>query len=125
MQIETQALTTCEVAPDGAVSLGLVDSGGNSATIRLSLNQVGALVMTLPSLLDKALRSRYGDQSLRFAYPLDSWMVEQSSDPTQRMVTLRTVDGFSVCFSVPRDQQSLLGEAIAAEPTPGVALRAN
>ncbi|WP_454630089.1 hypothetical protein [Bradyrhizobium cenepequi] len=41
------------------------------------------------------------------------------------MVTLRTVDGFSVCFSVLREQQSLLGEAIAAEPQPGVMVRAN
>ena len=56
MEIETQALTTCEVAPDGgAISLGFVDSQGKPATIRLSLNQVGALAMTLPGLIDKAL----------------------------------------------------------------------
>src|SRR5450631_2926148 len=97
MQIDTQALTTCEVAADGgAISLGFVDSTGKPATIRLSLNQVGALAMTLPGLIDKALQTRFGDQSLRYAYPLASWIVEQSSDPTQGMVTLRTVDGFSV-----------------------------
>jgi len=107
MEIDTQALTTCEVAPDGeAISLGFVDSAGRAATIRLSLNQVGALAMTLPGLIDKALQTRFGDQSLRYAYPLESWMVEQSTDPTQGMVTLRTVDGFSVCFSIPRQQQS-------------------
>src|SRR5262249_10298820 len=61
MQIDTQALTTCEVAADGAVSLGFVDSDGNPATLRLSLNQVGTLVMTLPGLLDKALQRRFGD----------------------------------------------------------------
>jgi hypothetical protein len=54
MEIETQALTTCEVAPDGgAISLGFVDADGKPATIRLSLNQVGALAMTLPGLIDK------------------------------------------------------------------------
>ena len=117
MQIETQELTTCEVAPDGgAISLGFVDSSGRPATIRLSLNQVGALAMTLPGLIDKALQTRYGDHSLRYAYPLASWMVEQSTDPTQGMVTLRTVDGFSVCFSIPRQQQSELGEALVAHP---------
>src|ERR1700686_3871961 len=116
MEIETQALTTCEVAADGgAISLGFVDSTGNPATIRLSLNQVGALAMTLPGLIDKALRARYGDQSLRYAYPLASWAVEQSSDPTTGMITLSTVDGFSVCFSMPRNQQSELGEALAAQ----------
>ena len=117
MEIDTQAFTTCEGAADGGViSLGFVDSTGNPATIRLSLNQVGALAMTLPGLIDKALQTRFGDQSLRYAYPLASWAVEQSSDPTQGMVTLRTVDGFSVCFSIPRQQQNELGEALAAQP---------
>ena len=125
MEIETQCLTTCEVTADGgAISLGFVDSCGKPATIRLSLNQVGALVMTLPGLIDKALQTRYGDQSLRYAYPLASWVVEQSSDPTQGMVTLRTVDGFSVCFSIPRERQSELGEALVAQPPPKV-IRAN
>jgi hypothetical protein len=126
MEIDTQALTTCEVAADGgAISLGFVDSDGKPATIRLSLNQVGALAMTLPGLIDKALQTRFGDQSLRYAYPLASWKVEQSSDPTQGMVTLRTVDGFSVCFSIPRAQQSELGEALVAQPPPKLTMRAN
>ena len=125
MEIDTQALTTCEIVADGdAISLGFVDSTGNPATIRLSLNQVGALAMTLPGLLDKALQTRFGDQSLRYAYPLESWVVEQSSDPRQGMITLRTV-GFSVCFSIPRQQQSELGEALVAQPTAKTPYRPN
>ena len=39
MKIDTQALTTCEVAADGgAILLGFVDFSGAPATIRLSLN---------------------------------------------------------------------------------------
>lgn len=126
MEIDTQSLTTCEVAADGgAISLGFVDSTGNPATIRLSLNGVGALAMTLPGLIDKALQTRFGDRSLRYAYPLESWVVEQSSDPAQGMVTLKTVDGFSVCFSIPRRQQSELGEALVAQPEATVTLRAH
>ena len=126
MEINTQALTTCEVAADGgAVSLGFVDSDGKPAMIRLSLNQVGALAMTLPGLIGKALQTRFGDQSLRYAYPLESWIVEQSTDPTQSMMTLRTVDGFSVCFSIPRQQQSELGEALVAQPASKTTLRAH
>jgi hypothetical protein len=41
------------------------------------------------------------------------------------MVTLRTVDGFSVCFSIPRQQQSELGEALVAQPVSKVTLRAH
>jgi hypothetical protein len=92
MEIDSQALTICEVAPDGdAISLGFVDTAGNPATIRLSLDQAGALLMTLPGLIDRAQQTRFADQSLRYAYPLASWVVEQSSDLTQGIVTLRTV----------------------------------
>ena len=126
MEIESKALTSCEIAPDGnAISFGFVDTGGQPATLRLSLTQVGALAMTLPGLIDKALQTRFGDQSLRYAYPLASWEVEQSTDPTQGMMTLRTADGFSVCFSIPRAQQSELGEALVAEPVSKVTMRAN
>ena len=125
MKIETQSLTSCEVADDGAISLGFVDSTGNPATIKLSLNEVGALAMTLPRLIDKALQMRFGDQSLRYAYPLASWAIEASSDPSQGMVTLRTVDGFSVCFSIPRQQQNELGEALVTQPAAIPAMRAH
>jgi hypothetical protein len=128
MEIETQELTTCEVAADGcAISLGFVDSKGEPATIRLSVNQVGALVMTLPGLISKALQTRFGDHSLRYAYPLDSRVIEQSTDPKHgmmTMMTLRTSDGFSVCFSIPREQQSELGEALTA-PAPRMTTRSN
>ena len=118
MEIDSQALTTCEVAPDGeAISLGFVDTTGNPATIRLSIDQAGALLMTLPGLIDRALQKRFADQSLRYVYPLASWIVEQSSDLAQGIVTLRTVDGFSVCFSMPRQQRIELGEALVAQRT--------
>ena len=126
MEIESKALTSCEIAPDGnAISFGFVDTGGQPATIRLSLTQVGALAMTLPGLIDKALQTRFGDQSLRYAYPLESWLVEESTDPSQGMMTLRTVDGFSVCFSIPRQQQSELGEALMMQPASRAAFLAN
>jgi hypothetical protein len=122
MEIKSQALTNCEIAPDGkAVSLGFVDSAGRPASVQLTLDQVGALAMTLPALIEKALRKRFGDQSLRYAYPLASWAVEQSTDPATGMVTLSTVDGFSVCFSMPIKQQGELGKALAAEAKPDIA----
>src|SRR4029078_12787305 len=125
MEIETQELTTCEVAPDGcAISLGFVDSRGEPATSRLSVNQVCALIMTLPGLISKALQARFGDQSLRYAYPLDSWVIEQSTDPKHGMGTVGPSDGTRVCFSIARDQQSELGEALTA-PAPRMTTRSN
>ena len=125
MEIEVQSLTACEVAQDGSgISLGFVDNSGQSTTIRICTSQAGVLAMTLPSLIDRALRNRFGDKALRFTYPLASWSIEQTTDPRQIMVTFRTSDGFSVCFSIPREQLSQLGEALVAQPAP-VRLRAN
>jgi hypothetical protein len=88
------------------------------------VNQAGALAMTLPSLIEQTLRNKFGDKTLRFTYPLASWSIEQATDPRQTMVTLRTADGFSVCFSMPREQQSQLGEALVETPAP-VQVRGN
>jgi hypothetical protein len=125
MEIDSQALTTWQVTNDGEeISLSLVDTTGNPATIRLSLDQVGALAMTLPGLIDKALQARFRDQSLRYAYPLGSWVLEQSST-TQNMITLRSMDGFSVCFSIARQQQIELGEALLVQFAPEMTHHAN
>jgi hypothetical protein len=125
MEIEAQSITACDVTPDGGlISLSFVDSNGQPATILMSLNQVGALIMTLPGILERALQTRFCDSTLRYAYPLASWTVEQSTDPTQCMVTLRTAEGFGVCFSIPREERSQISEALAEAPLPGV-LRAN
>ena len=126
MEIEPQSLTNCEVSPDGSsVLLGFTDPDGTPAQIRLSLNQVGGLAMTLPDLITKALRLRYGDQSLRYAYPLQSWTVERSSDPRTGMVTLCTTDGFSVCFSMQRELQHQLADALATDDPAQPRLLAN
>jgi len=125
MEIKVRSLTTCEVAADGgAISLGFEDVTGNPAAVSVSLNQVGALIMTLPGLLEAALKARYGDQSLRYAYPLASWVLEQSTDTTQRIITLQTEDGFKIRFSIPKAEQNLLGEALT-QPMLDTSMRPN
>lgn len=115
-EIDSRALTTCTIAPDGqTVSLGFTDASGRPVAVRLPLEQAGALAMTLPSLIEQALRRRFHDDSLRFTFPLGSWAVEQSPDPGTRIVTLRTPDGFGVCFTLQSQQQNALGEAFSCD----------
>ena len=115
-EIDSRALTTCAVAPDGkTVSLGFTDASGQPVAVRLPLEQASALAMTLPALIEQALRRQFRDDSLRFTFPLGSWAVEQSPDPGTNIVTLRTPDGFGVCFTVQRQQQSALGEAFSCD----------
>jgi hypothetical protein len=125
MDMDCQAFTEGEVAKDGSVALGFVDEAGNTIRVRLSINQAGALAMTLPELVATALRNRHGNQKMRFAYPLTSWRVEQSSDLNTGMMTLCAPDGFSVCFSMGRDVQNKLGETLATDEFSTIATAAN
>jgi hypothetical protein len=115
-KIHSRALTTCEIAPDGKmISLGFTDATGQPVAVRLPLEQAGALAMTLPALIEQALRRQFRDDSLRFTFPLGSWAVEQSPDPGTSIVTLRTPDGFGVCFTMQRQQQDALSEAFVCD----------
>ncbi|MGJ5179037.1 hypothetical protein ACQR16_12895 [Bradyrhizobium oligotrophicum] len=126
MELRAKALTSCEVVDGGeTISLGFEDATGNAAALSLSVSQAGALVMTLPGLLEMALRTRYGDQALRYAYPLASWTIEQSTDATQRIMTLATPDGFSIRFAIPKGEQNVLGKALLAQYPAAPAIRPN
>ncbi|WP_051386932.1 hypothetical protein [Bradyrhizobium sp. ARR65] len=115
MEMEFRAFTEAEIAADGSVALGFVDESGNPVKVRLSIDQVGALAMTLPDLIATALRNHHGNAKMRFAYPLTSWRVEQSKDFNTSMMTLNAPDGFSVCFSMRGELRRRLGETFAAE----------
>ena len=117
MRIESKSLSICGISADGqTISLGFVDTSGQEASLKIPVEQAGALAMTLPGLIEEALKRRFHDDSLRYTYPLDSWTFERSPDPSTTIVTLRTLDGFRVCFSVPRPQQIKLSEAFATQP---------
>ncbi len=119
MKIESQTLTTCDITADGRnISLGFVDSGGQTRAIHLPIDQAGSLAMTLPALIERALKLSFGDETLRYTYPLGSWKFEHARDHAQGIVTLSTTDGFSVSFSLRKGQQHELGEALVTYPAP-------
>jgi hypothetical protein len=88
MEIASSKPTTCDVAPDGeVVTLNLVDVAGNPVSLRLPFDQAGALAMTLPGLLSKALKARCGNESLRYVFPLGEWLLEGVADGCTVIVT--------------------------------------
>jgi hypothetical protein len=119
MKIESQTLTTCDISADGrSISLGFVDAAGQTQAVHFPIDQAGSLAMTLPALIERALKLTYGDESLRYTYPLGSWKFEHARDHAQGIVTLSTTDGFSVSFSLRERQQHELGEALVTYPAP-------
>jgi hypothetical protein len=92
MEIESSKLTTCDVTHDGEViRLNLVDVAGNPVSLRLPFEQAGALAMTMPGLLTRALAARYG-KVLATSFPSanGSWRAPPTAVPSSSRSRPRT-----------------------------------
>jgi hypothetical protein len=122
-QINAAELTTYDVDPDGKfVRLHIRDASGQPGTIILPIDCLTQLLMSLPAMVQKALRNRHGDDSLRLAHPLESFNVELGETSTtgdrQYILTLSTAGGFAVSFSGSATDLSSLGAAICTDVLP-------
>ncbi len=82
MEVKVKKMTTYEISDDGeAVTLNFVDEADRPASLRLQIPDLGNLSMTLPSLIEAALRRRHREGACRYAYPMGSWSIEQAIDP--------------------------------------------
>jgi hypothetical protein len=105
--------TACEVSGDGSrISLSYRDATGATRQLDLSAEQAGSLAMTLPRLLNAALRARNRDPSLRFVFPLAECDLEAAAGSPHRILSLRTSDGFEVCFSISQEILAQIGELV-------------
>jgi hypothetical protein len=116
MEIECAKLTTCDVGRDGAfVRLSFVDIAGQAVSLQLPFEQAGALTMTLPHLLGRALKALDGDEGSRFVFPLGAWQLEGVVDGHTLIITLKTTDGFEVSFAASIDRCRTLAEDLNRE----------
>jgi hypothetical protein len=114
--LEVRGLLNFETATDGsAVRLIVEDLKGEQVGIVFTTQTLTALLMTLPAIASSALRQADGDPSMRVAYPLSRFQIEQSSDGS-RILTIGTPDGFSVSFSLTEEISRQLGETHLAAP---------
>jgi hypothetical protein len=102
VKIRSEKLTTCRVAAEGAeVGLEFLDASGAAVRLEMSVEQAESLIMTLPQLLACALRQRTGDQDARYVFGLGEWAIESAKGQDCLIATLKTPDGFEVCFGIP------------------------
>ncbi len=114
MAITVKELTTYEISGDGTtVELNVVDEAGKSTCLQFQLPDLGNLLMTLPSLIEAALRRKYRDGAYRFAHPVGHWSIEAASDPSSVIVSLQTKDGFGVNFSMRRSDATELARSLS------------
>lgn len=114
MEIDVKELTTYRISEDGeTVAVRLKDGAGIETSLSFPVAALGNLVMTLPGVIEAALQRQFRDAAFRYAYPVRSWSVEEAADPGAVIVTLRTVDGFGVSFSMGRGNAEKLGYSMA------------
>ena len=110
VKIRSEKLTTCRVAADGAeVGLEALDVSGTAVRLEMPIEQAESLIMTLPQLLACALRQRTGDQDARYVFGLGEWAIESAKGQSCLIATLKTPDGFEVCFGIPFEACRSLG----------------
>jgi len=123
--LEIAKLDACEVSGDGAsIKLSVTDGQGRPLDLQVTAEQAGSLAMTLPRLVDAALKARYRDPSLRLVYPLTDYNLEGAVGSENLILSLKTHDGFEVSFSVEPEALKRLGQLArhdhkaAVEPRP-------
>lgn len=120
--IHGKQLTPFGVAPDGeSFALHMTDEAAQPVSLILPSDCLSGLLMSLPEIIARCLRLRFGEPSLRVVYPVERWDVERSPVPGRVVVTLRTPDGFAISFSLPAlDLLRLSSHAATSDPdSPG------
>lgn len=108
-----ERLTTFDISPDGdRFCLNFTDQSGSTAGLSLPCECLIQLIMTLPELASKALRTRYQDETLRIVYPLGAFRMEASNMQEIVILTLATQDGFKVSFGLTDENLKGLSDTI-------------
>jgi hypothetical protein len=113
MDIIAKELTTYEVGTDGNwFRMNFTTADGGLGSLRLPTEYLQALIMTLPTMMTKALRAQHEDESLRLVYTAGSLDIEGARDSDKLILSLTTPDGFAVSFCITRQQLTELNDSI-------------
>jgi hypothetical protein len=85
---------------DSRVFLEVVSEDGVVTGLSFPTDCLKSLIMTLPQIMRRALRSEHGDDSLRLVYPAKDIRIEQSTVPDTLIATFATSDGFEISLGL-------------------------
>jgi hypothetical protein len=114
------SLTTYDVAPDGShARLHMLDSAGEPVTLVLPESCLNQLLMSVPTMIKTALRRSHPDNSMRLAHPLEAFELEYGefgdNGESRFILSLHTIGGFEVSFSVHPNNLAHLANSILKE----------
>ena len=109
MEIVGKALTTCQVDPTGhSFRIVMEDADGRPASVVLPTDCLRSLLMTLPNVIEQALKARYRDDTLKIVYPMGGFSLQAAAGSDSLILTMTTPDGFKVSFALsPEDAGGL------------------
>jgi hypothetical protein len=112
-RLAMQSLTHFDVCCSGRhAEIGFMDHGGRPATLYVPHDCLSRLLMTLPTIIEEAIRHRTGDPTLRNVYPLGDWQLHRAAGSGSMVLTLATPDGFGVSFDMPAPDAARLADAL-------------
>ena len=109
-----QAVASIDLADDGSRFAISFVCDGERGSLNLPVDCLNGLIMTLPSVMKRALQLRHRDDSLRLVYPTAEVRIERSCDPKLAIATFVTPDGFEVSFSLTHEQIAAFRDAASA-----------
>lgn len=117
MEIVGKGLTDCQVDPTGvSFRLNVESVDGHPASVILPVDCLRALLMTLPHVIEKALKARYKDDTLKVVYPMGSFSLEAAAGSNRTILTMNTPDGFKISFALtPEDAGGLATSLVGIE----------
>jgi len=120
MEIVGRTLTNFQVDSTGdSFRLNFEAIDGQPASVTLPVECLSSLLMTLPRLLEQALKTKYRDDTLKLVYPTGGWALEAAGGSNQFILTLNTPDGFKVSFALsPEDADGLASSLADADSAP-------
>jgi hypothetical protein len=99
--LDVDTLTTYEVAHDGSCArLNFRDRDGQERYVRVPMDTLKTLTLSLPKIMLEVLRAHLRDPTLRLVHSVETWRVERASDGKTCILTFVTPDQFSISFSV-------------------------
>jgi len=104
-EYEVDQMISFETAADGSsIRMSMKDASGDPLSVRMPLECLNQLLMTLPGMVRQAVQRQHRDPTVRVVYPLARFQVELADDFETRILTLETPDGFSVSFGLTEEQ---------------------
>jgi hypothetical protein len=113
VEVIGKSLTGCHVDKSGELfRLGFACADGSQASVVLPVDCLRSLLMTLPNVIERALRARYGDHTLKVVYPIGGWSLHSAEGSEDLILTVTTPDDFKVSFSLTQADASKLATSL-------------